>query len=239
MGLKSEVIKRLDNAILDYIKNHVTENMDRFMYRLEVYSSFRNEIDKTDYLQPHLNALHNCTNLLFAIRTSVSRNTNGVIDPPYDELVSNFVDELYQDERQGLLISRVEDERQDFMNDVLKKPNAQVLDEVYHISMLDDLVSFLRNRCLRGREIDALLTYPNILGAIYDEWISGSYINPDELKDCIVKCAELRENDLLGELPEGSYNEEALAIWNQMYDGNEMRAPDYDGEYEDDEELEP
>lgn len=239
MGLKSEVIKRLDDVILDYIKNHVTENMDRFMYRLKVYSSFRNEIDKTDYLQPHLNALHNCPDLLFAIRTSVSRNTNGVIDPPYDELVSNFVDELYQDERQGLLISRVEGERQDFMNDVLKKANAQVLNEVYHISMLDDLVAFLHTRNLRGREIDALLTYPNILSTIYDEWLSGSYINPDELKNCVVKCAELSENDLMGELPEGSYNEDALAIWNQMYGGAEMRIPDYDEEYENDEELEP
>jgi len=239
MGLKNEVIKRLDDAILDYIKNHSTDSMDRFMYRLEVYSSFRNEIDKTDYLRPHLTALHNCPDLLFAIRTSVSRNTNGVIDPPYDELVSNFVDELYQDERQGLLISRVEDERQDFMNEVLKKPNSEILNEVYHISTLDDLVAFLHTRSLRGREIDALLTYPNILGAIYDEWISGSYINPDELKDCVVKCAQLRENDLSGELPEGSYNEEALAIWNQMYDGNEMRSPDFSEEYEDDEELEP
>lgn len=238
MGLKSEVIKRLDDAILDYIKNHVTENMDRFMYRLEVYSSFRNEIDKTDYLQPHLNALHNCPNLLFAIRTSVSRNTNGVIDPPYDELVSNFVDELYQDERQGLLISRVEAERQAFQNELQAKSPEKIIEEAYHISLLNDVVNLLHNRCLRGREIDALLTYPNILGAIYDEWISGSYVHTNELQDCIVKCAELRENDLLGELPEGSYNEDALAIWNQMYDGNEMRTPDYDEEYEDDEELE-
>ena len=239
MEIKSEIIRRLDEAILDYIKNHNADNMDRFMYCLEVYSSFRNEIDKTDYLLPHLNALHNCSDLLFAIRTSVSRNTNGVIDPPYDELVSNFVDELYQDERQGILLARVEAERQGFMNDVLKKPNAQILDEVYHISMLDDLVSFLHTRCLRGREIDALLTYTNILSTIYDEWLSGSYINPDELKTCVARCAELRENDLLGELPESSYDEEALKVWNQMYDGAEMRIPDYDVVAEDDEELEP
>ena len=185
MELKEKVIERLDKAILDYIRKN-TDTMDRFMYRLEVYSSFRNVLDKNEYLIPQLKVLYGCNDLLVAIRTSVLRNTNGVVDPSYDELVSNFVTELYLEQRTKELISRVEKEQQEIQSEIQEKSPQEVVDEAYRITTINDIVNLIKSNYLNGQEIDALLTYPNILGAIYDEWISGSYTSNDELKYCLV-----------------------------------------------------
>ena len=128
--LKEKVIERLDKAILDYIGKN-TDTMDRFMYRLEVYSSFRNELDKNEYLIPQLKVLYGCNDLLVAIRTSVLRNTNGVVDPSYDELVSNFVAELYLEQRTKELISRVEKEQEEIQSEIQEKLPQEVVDAMH------------------------------------------------------------------------------------------------------------
>ena len=241
MELKEKVIERLDKAILDYIRKN-TDTMDRFMYRLEVYSSFRNVLDKNEYLIPQLKVLYGCNDLLVAIRTSVLRNTNGVVDPSYDELVSNFVTELYLEQRAKELISRVEKEQQEIQSEIQEKSPQEVVDEAYRITTINDIVNLIKSNYLNGQEIDALLTYPNILGAIYDEWISGSYTSNDELKYCLIKCVELRYEDLKTEAVKVGVNKEALEVWEQMYDINgDLQFPVYDEALDEEagEEFEP
>ena len=95
---------------------------------------------------------------------------------------------------------------------------------------------------MNGQEIDALLTYPNILGAIYDEWISGSYTSNDELKYCLIKCVELRYEDLKTVSVKVDVNKEALEVWEQMYDINgDLQFPVYDETLDEEtgEEFEP
>ncbi len=241
MELKKKLIEQLDKQILAYIGNN-TDTMDRFMYRLEVYSSFRNELDKNEYLIPQLNAMLNCNDLLVAIRTSVLRNTNGVVDPTYDELVSNFVTELYLEQRTKELISRVEKEQQEIQSELQQKSPQEVVDEAYRISTINEIVNLIKSNYLNGQEIDALLTYPNILGAIYDEWISGSYTTSDEIKYCLIKCVELRYEDLKTEDVKCDVNKEALEVWEQMYDINgDLQFPVYDETLDEEagEEFEP
>lgn len=241
MELKEKLIEQLDKQILAYIGNN-TDTMDRFMYRLEVYSSFRNELDKNEYLIPQLNAMLNCNDLLVAIRTSVLRNTNGVVDPSYDELVSNFVTELYLEQRTKELISRVEKEQQEIQSELQQKSPQEVVDEAYRISTINEIVNLIKSNYLNGQEIDALLTYPNILGAIYDEWISGSYTTSDEIKYCLIKCVELRYEDLKTEAVKCDVNKEALEVWEQMYDINgDLQFPVYDETLDEEagEEFEP
>lgn len=241
MELKEKVIERLDKAILDYIRKN-TDTMDRFMYRLEVYSSFRNELDKNEYLIPQLKVLYGCNDLLVAIRTSVLRNTNGVVDPSYDELVSNFVTELYLEQRTKELVSRVEKEQQEIQSEIQEKSPQEVVDEAYRITTINDIVNLIKSNYLNGQEIDALLTYPNILGAIYDEWISGSYTSNDELKYCLIKCVELRYEDLKTVSVKVDVNKEALEVWEQMYDINgDLQFPVYDETLDEEtgEEFEP
>lgn len=241
MELKEKVIERLDKAILDYIRKN-TDTMDRFMYRLEVYSSFRNVLDKNEYLIPQLKVLYGCNDLLVAIRTSVLRNTNGVVDPSYDELVSNFVTELYLEQRTKELISRVEKEQQEIQSEIQEKSPQEVVDEAYRITTINDIVNLIKSNYLNGQEIDALLTYPNILGAIYDEWISGSYTSNDELKYSLIKCVELRYEDLKTEAVKVDVNKEALEVWEQMYDINgDLQFPVYDEVLDEEagEEFEP
>lgn len=241
MELKEKLIEQLDKQILDYIGKN-TDTMDRFMYRLEVYSSFRNELDKNEYLIPQLNAMLKCNDLLVAIRTSVLRNTNGVVDPSYDELVSQFVTELYLEQRTKELISRVEKEQQEIQSELQEKSPQEVVDEAYRISTINDIVNLIKSNYLNGQEIDALLTYPNILEAIYDEWISGSYTTSDEIKYCLIKCVELRYEDLKTEVVKCDVNKEALDVWKQMYDINgDLQFPVYDETLDEEagEELEP
>ena len=228
MELKEKLIEQLDKQILAYIGNN-TDTMDRFMYRLEVYSSFRNELDKNDYLKPQLKVLYGCNDLLVAIRTSVLRNTNGVVDPTYDELVSQFVTELYLEQRTKELISRVEKELQEIQNELQGKTPQEIVDAAYRITTLNDIVNLLKSDYLNAQETDALLTYPNILGAIYDEWISGSYTSNEELKCCLTKCVELRYEDLKTEIVKCDVNKEAFEVWEQMYDINgDLQFPVYD-----------
>lgn len=228
MELKEKLIEQLDKQILDYIGKN-TDTMDRFMYRLEVYSSFRNELDKNEYLIPQLNAMLKCNDLLVAIRTSVLRNTNGVVDPSYDELVGNFVTELYLEQRTKELISRVEKEQQEIQSELQQKSPQEVVDEAYRISTINDIVNLIKSNYLNAQEIDALLTYPNILGAIYDEWVSGSYTSNEELKYGLIKCVELRYEDLKTEAVKCDVNKEALEVWEQMYDINgDLQFPVYD-----------
>lgn len=241
MELKVKLIEQLDKQILDYIGKN-TDTMDRFMYRLEVYSSFRNELDKNEYLIPQLNAMLKCNDLLVAIRTSVLRNTNGVVDPSYDELVGNFVTELYLEQRTKELISRVEKEQQEIQSELQQKSPQEVVDEAYRISTVNEIVNLIKSNYLNGQEIDALLTYPNILGAIYDEWISGSYTTSDEIKYCLIKCVELRYEDLKTEAVKCDVNKEALEVWEQMYDINgDLQFPVYDETLDEEagEEFEP
>ena len=231
MELKEKVIERLDKAILDYIGKN-TDTMDRFMYRLEVYSSFRNELDKNEYLIPQLKVLYGCNDLLVAIRTSVLRNTNGVVDPSYDELVSNFVTELYLEQRTKELVSRVEKEQQEIQSEIQEKSPQEVVDEAYRITTINDIVNLIKSNYLNGQEIDALLTYPNILGAIYDEWISGSYTSNDELRYEDLKTVSVKVD----------VNKEALEVWEQMYDINgDLQFPVYDETLDEEtgEEFEP
>lgn len=228
MELKEKLIEQLDKQILDYIGKN-TDTMDRFMYRLEVYSSFRNELDKNEYLIPQLNAMLNCNDLLVAIRTSVLRNTNGIVDPSYDELVSQFVTELYLEQRTKELISRVEKEQQEIQSELQEKSPQEVVDEAYQITTINDIVNLIKSNYLNAQEIDALLTYPNILGAIYDEWVSGSYTSNEELKYGLIKCVELRYEDLKTEAVKCDVNKEALEVWEQMYDINgDLQFPVYD-----------
>lgn len=228
MELKEKLIEQLDKQILDYIGKN-TDTMDRFMYRLEVYASFRNELDKNEYLTPQLNAMLNCNDLLVAIRTSVLRNTNGVVDPSYDELVSQFVTELYLEQRTKELISRVEKEQQEIQSELQEKSPQEVVDEAYQITTINDIVNLIKSNYLNAQEIDALLTYPNILGAIYDEWVSGSYTSNEELKYGLIKCVELRYEDLKTEAVKCDVNKETLEVWEQMYDINgDLQFPVYD-----------
>lgn len=241
MELKVKLIEQLDKQILDYIGKN-TDTMDRFMYRLEVYSSFRNELDKNEYLIPQLNAMLKCNDLLVAIRTSVLRNTNGVVDPSYDELVGNFVTELYLEQRTKELISRVEKEQQEIQSELQQKSPQEFIDEAYRISTINEIVNLIKSNYLNRQEIDALLTYPNILGAIYDEWISGSYTTSDEIKYCLIKCVELRYEDLKTEAVKCDVNKEALEVWEQMYDINgDLQFPVYDETLDEEagEEFEP
>lgn len=241
MELKEKLIEQLDKQILDYIRKN-TDTMDRFMYRLEVYSSFRNELDKNEYLIPQLNAMLKCNDLLVAIRTSVLRNTNGVVDPSYDELVSQFVTELYLEQRTKELISRVEKEQQEIQSELQEKSPQEVVDEAYRISTINDIVNLIKSNYLNAQEIDALLTYPNILGAIYDEWVSGSYTSNEELKYGLIKCVELRYEDLKTKAVKCDVNKEALKVWEQMYDINgDLQFPVYDEALDEEagEEFEP
>lgn len=241
MELKEKLIEQLDKQILDYIGKN-TDTMDRFMYRLEVYSSFRNELDKNEYLIPQLNAMLNCNDLLVAIRTSVLRNTNGIVDPSYDELVSQFVTELYLEQRTKELISRVEKEQQEIQSELQEKSPQEVVDEAYQITTINDIVNLIKSNYLNAQEIDALLTYPNILGAIYDEWVSGSYTSNEELKYGLIKCVELRYEDLKTEAVKCDVNKEALEVWEQMYDINgDLQFPVYDETLDEEagEEFEP
>ena len=112
----------------------------------------------------------------------------------------------------------------------------------YEIASLKDIVNLIKSNYLNGQEIDALLTYPNILGAIYDEWISGSYTSNDELKYCLIKCVELRYEDLKTEAVKVGVNKEALEVWEQMYDINgDLQFPVYDEALDEEagEEFEP
>ena len=171
----------------------------------------------------------NCNDLLVAIRTSVLRNTNGIVDPSYGELVSQFVTELYLEQRRKELISRVEKEQQDIQSELQRKSPQEVVDEVYRITTINDIVNLIKSNYLNAQEIDALLTYPNILGTIYDEWVSGSYTSNEELKYGLIKCVELRYEDLKTEVVKCDVNKEALEVWEQMYDINgDLQFPVYD-----------
>ena len=138
------------------------------------------------------------------------------------EFAYKVVGDVYRKERAALLAARIQVELTQYHNELKTLTPDEIVDRSHQTTLYNDFSNILSNPTLTARQIDTLMTYPNILNSLYVEWICGNYVHTNELEDCLGKCIENQDIYLQGN-PECSVDKGEKAIWDQMYEGDEFR----------------
>lgn len=219
-----ELMNKLDNEIVKYMEMQGRSELKKMLDALEDYLAFRTNLSVMPLEQPSRVALMNCPDLLLAI--DVAKKTHIKDSQIYEssEFAYKVVGDVYRKERAALLAAKIEIEKTQYHNELKTLSPEQIVDKSYQTTIYNDFAIMLTNSSLSSRKIDTLMTYPNILDSLYDEWISGSYVHTDELGTCLDKCIELQDIYLQGN-PACGVDKGEKAIWDEMYEGDEFRVP--------------
>ena len=233
-----ELMNKLDNELVKYMEKQGRSELKRMLDALEDYLAFRTNLSVMPLEQPSRVALLNCPDLLLAIDVAKKTHIQDAQIYESSEFAYKVVGDVYRKERANLLAAKLQIEITKYHNELKALEPDEIIDRSHQTNIYNDFVIMLSNPNLTARQIDTLMTYPNILNALYVEWISGSYVHTNELENCLKKCIEEQDIYLQGN-PDCGVDKGEKAIWDQMYDGDEFRLTlDNDAE-EADEELEP
>ena len=219
-----ELMNKLDNEIVKYMEMQGRSELKKMLDALEDYLAFRTNLSVMPLEQPSRVALMNCPDLLLAI--DVAKKTHIKDSQIYEssEFAYKVVGDVYRKERAALLAARIQVELTQYHNELKTLTPDEIVDRSHQTNIYNDFVIMLSNPNLTARQIDTLMTYPNILNSLYVEWICGNYVHTNELEDCLGKCIENQDIYLQGN-PECSVDKGEKAIWDQMYEGDEFRVP--------------
>lgn len=217
-----ELINKLDNEIVKYMEMQGRSELKKMLDALEDYLAFRTNLSVMPLEQPSRVALMNCPDLLLAI--DVAKKTHIKDSQIYEssEFAYKVVGDVYRKERAALLAARIQVELTQYHNELKTLTPDEIVDRSHQTTLYNDFSNILSNPTLTARQIDTLMTYPNILNSLYVEWICGNYVHTNELEDCLKKCIENQDIYLQGN-PECSVDKGEKAIWDQMYEGDEFR----------------
>lgn len=224
MPNKSDLIEKLDNELVKYMELQGKSELKKMLDALEDYLAFRTNLSVMPLEQPSRVALMNCPDLLLAI--DVAKKTHIKDSQIYEssEFAYKVVGDVYRKERAALLAARIQVELTQYHNELKTLTPDEIVDRSHQTTLYNDFSNILSNPTLTARQIDTLMTYPNILNSLYVEWICGNYVHTNELEDCLKKCIENQDIYLQGN-PECSVDKGEKAIWDQMYEGDEFRVP--------------
>lgn len=217
-----ELMNKLDNEIVKYMEMQGRSELKKMLDALEDYLAFRTNLSVMPLEQPSRIALMNCPDLLLAI--DVAKKTHIKDSQIYEssEFAYKVVGDVYRKERATLLAARIQVELTQYHNELKTLEPDEIVDRSHQTTLYNDFANMLSNPTLTARQIDTLMTYPNILNSLYVEWICGNYVHTNELEDCLKKCIENQDIYLQGN-PECSVDKGEKAIWDQMYEGDEFR----------------
>lgn len=234
-----ELMNKLDNEIVKYMEMQGRSELKKMLDALEDYLAFRTNLSVMPLEQPSRVALMNCPDLLLAI--DIAKKTHIKDSQIYEssEFAYKVVGDVYRKERATLLAARIQVELTQYHNELKTLTPDEIVDRSHQTTLYNDFANMLSNPTLTARQIDTLMTYPNILNSLYVEWLCGGYVHTNELEDCLKKCIENQDIYLQGN-PEYSVDKGEKAIWDQMYEGDEFRVSidDVMLDEEADEELE-
>lgn len=219
------VIDKLDNEILRYIEAVKTDGLKSVFDKLGYYFAIRGELKTIGLTKPCEVALLNNPDLLLAADTTRLRYES-IPSDEFTEVAFRFVSDVYRTERKNLLAAKIQVEMTAYQNELKTLTADQIIERSHRTTLYTDFANTLKNPALDMREVDTLMTYPNILRALYDEWTSNSYVHTDELMNCIKKCIESQEVYLQENPNAENVDKGEKAIWDAMYDGEDFRVPD-------------
>lgn len=220
----SDLIEKLDNELVKYMELQGKSELKKMLDALEDYIPVRSNLKSISMAEPSIIALLNTPDLLLAIDVVKQKFYADCSQPDYTEFTFKFVNEAYRSERAKLLAAKVQVELTQYHNDLKTLEPDEIVDRSHQTTLYNDFANILSNPTLTARQIDTLMTYPNILNSLYVEWICGNYVHTNELEDCLKKCIENQDIYLQGN-PECSVDKGEKAIWDQMYEGDEFRVP--------------
>lgn len=224
MTKKSDVIEKLDNEIVKYMELQGKSTLKQMLVALEDYMPIRSNLRTMPLAQPSIIALLNTPDLLLAIDVVRDKFYSDCPLPDYTEFTFKFVNEAYRSERAKLLAARVQIEITQYHNELKTLLPEEIIERSHQTTIYNDFAMILSNPSLTARQIDTLMTYPDILNSLYVEWLSGSYVHTNELEDCLNKCIESQDIYLQGN-PACGVDKGEKAIWDEMYEGDEFRVP--------------
>lgn len=224
MPNKSEIIEKLDNELVKYMELQGKSALKQMLDALEDYMPIRNNLKTMPLAQPSIIALLNTPDLLLAIDVVKEKFYKDCPLPDYTEFAFKFVNEAYRSERAKLLAAKVQVELTQYHNELKTLEPEEIVERSYQTTIYNDFVIMLSNPSLTARQIDTLMTYPDILNSLYVEWISSSFVHTNELENCLKKCIEEQDIYLQGN-PACGVDKGEKAIWDQMYEGDEFRVP--------------
>lgn len=239
MAEKNDVIRKLDQEIESFAAANGERSANFRWSKLDYYKALRNGLDVMPLNSPQINALYGCENLLKKADEIYTKHIlSGDTRRDGAEFAYNLVDTVYREERMEKLWKRLQSENESLKETLLQKTAGEVYDKAYEISIKNDLLMLFDESNISAREIDTLLSFKHPLDAMYQEWLDTDVSHMDMLRDTVNNLiheqdAYLQRQDYIthGETPS-----EDIAVWNAMYDGDEMR---YSGEEnETDEDLE-
>lgn len=229
------VIDKLDNEILRYIEAVKTDGLKGVFDKLGYYFAIRGELKTIGLTKPCEVALLNNPDLLLSANKTRLRY-DSIPSNEFTEVAFRFISDVYHDERKNLLAAKIQVEMTAYQNELKGLTSEQVTELSEKTSIYNDFANFLNHPPLDTRGIDTLMTYPNILNALYDMWVSNGYSRINEQKKCIEKCVESQEVYLQENPNAENVDKGEKAIWDAMYDGEDFRVPD--DEVEDNEATE-
>ena len=236
----SDLIEKLDNELVKYMELQGKSELKKMLDALEDYIPVRSNLKSISMAEPSIIALLNTPDLLLAIDVVKEKFYKDCPLPDYTEFAFKFVNEAYRSERAKLLAAKVQVELTQYHNELKTLEPEEIVERSYQTTIYNDFVIMLSNPSLTARQIDTLMTYPDILNSLYVEWISSSFVHTNELENCLKKCIEEQDIYLQGN-PTCGIDKGEKEIWDQMYEGDEFRVP-FDDEALDEEageEFEP
>lgn len=185
MPNKSEIIEKLDNELVKYMELQGKSALKQMLDALEDYMPIRNNLKTMPLAQPSIIALLNTPDLLLAIDVVKEKFYKDCPLPDYTEFAFKFVNEAYRSERAKLLAAKVQVELTQYHNELKTLEPEEIVERSYQTTIYNDFVIMLSNPSLTARQIDTLMTYPDILNSLYVEWISSSFVHTNELENCL------------------------------------------------------
>ncbi len=227
------VLQKMDMEIEHFWANSQNQPTEYRIEKLGQYTAIRSQLSLIQWTAPCVDALYQCDSLLTMADCSLALHLQ-IVDrqPDYTAAVFWFVEDVYLRERMKLMRERVKQENEAFHNQLETLPDEEIICKACESTIKNEMVSILLNAELSVRQMDALMTYPHILDALYNEWSSGEYTQIRDLPVCIERAIEKRDHDLQVCPVLCEVNAEAAAIWNQMYDGEDWRVPEDNEEEE-------
>lgn len=224
MQSKLDLIEKLDNELIKYMKLQGKSELKLMIDALELYIPIRSNLKAMLLAEPNIAALLNTPDLLLAIDVIKEKFYMDCPASDCTEFTFKLVNEVYRNERAKLLAAKVQNENAAHKNELKTLPPEEIIDRAFQTNIYNDYEIMLSEPDLTARQIDTLMTYPNILNSLYVEWICGSYVHTDELEDCLKKCIEDQDIYLQGN-PDCGVDKGEKEIWDKMYEGDEFRVP--------------
>ena len=219
------VIEKFDDEIVKLIQRTQIYNLKEIFNNLSFYFAIRGELKTISLTKPCEVALLNNPDLLLAADKTRLRY-DSIPSDEFTEVAFRFISDVYRDERKNLLAAKIQVEMTAYQNELKGLTSEQIAELSEKTSIYNDFADFLNYPPLDTRGIDTLMTYPNILNAMYDMWDSNGYSRIHEQKKCIEKCVESQEVYLQENPNAENVDKGEKAIWDAMYDGEDFRVPD-------------